>query len=220
MRFGFENKMSSRGAVAHVHRSSYTKLAAVVVAAASALVVPQASAQQLVSHRDNSGTANWWDGANPWYYHTWNNNQDRPDRTWQTANDVQIGHNNNTAMQLNGNDWYWIRTLNLQSGASTARTFNNPSGSSAGLSMRGSGTVKIENNSVGWHSFGVQIGFDVSVVEINPLSGSLTFNNSIFLNGNELRVFGANSHTLNISGQMSGTGGRIDLRFQTSVRKC
>ena len=55
----------------------------------TALVWPMGVwAQQTVYHRDNCGTGNWWDGANPWYYQTWNNTQDRPDRNWRTANDV------------------------------------------------------------------------------------------------------------------------------------
>ena len=132
-----------------------------------------AYAQQNVFHRDTAGTNNWWDGANPWFYQTWNNNQDRPDLTWRTGNNVFFGHNNNKTMNVNGNDWYFIRSLTLQAGANESRSFTNSG--SAGLTLRGSGERKIENLSTAMHTFDIQIGIDEGVSQFNPVNGDLIF---------------------------------------------
>jgi|GEM_PF-2525381 len=178
------------------------------VALGLVVAIESSFAQQNVFHRDSVSTGNWWDGGqNPWYYQTWNNNQDRPDRTWRTANDVFFGHNNNTSMTLNGSDWYYIRTLTFQAAATSARTMNFDN---AGIDMRGSGTRKIENLSTGHHVFNVPVSFVDGATEFNPISGNLTFNNTVYFKNNWLEVFGDNGHTLNLFGVMnadSGNGG-------------
>lgn len=175
----------------------------------TALVWPMGVwAQQTVYHRDNCGTGNWWDGANPWYYQTWNNTQDRPDRNWRTANDVFFGHNNYTTMSLNGNDWYFIRTLTFQAGASSARTMNQAG--SEGIDMRGAGTRKIENLSSGHHVFNVPVSLVDGTTEFNPVNGNLTFNQPIYLKSNWINVWGDNQNTLYLNGVLnadSGNGG-------------
>ncbi len=162
-------------------------------------------AQQTVYHRSSSGTNLWWSGNSPWYYQTWNNNQDRPDRTWQTPNDVFFGHNDQLTMDANGNDWYHIRQLTFQSAANQSRTISNSG--SAGISIRGTGaTRKIENLSSAKHILNIPIGFDAGDSEINPTSGDLELQKALYLNTNGLYVYGTNSKMLTIGGVISGTG--------------
>ena len=163
-------------------------------------------AQQTVYHINSSGTNLWWSGGNsPWYYQTWNNNQDRPDRTWQTPNDVFFGHNDQLTMDANGNDWYHIRQLTFQSAANQSRTISNSG--SAGISIRGTGaTRKIENLSSAKHILNIPIGFDAGDSEINPTSGDLELQKALYLYTNSLYVYGTNSKMLTIGGVISGTG--------------
>ena len=138
----------------------------VVLTALAGLLPPAVQAQQTVYWRSETGSGLWWNGTSPkpWWYSSWNNEQDRPDLTWRTANDLIFDNNNQTTHDVNGNDWYYVRTLTLASGASSARTFGRTG--SAGIDMRGSGTRKIENNSTASHVFNIPI----SLVDGRPNS--------------------------------------------------
>jgi len=138
----------------------------VVLTALAGLLPPAVQAQQTVYWRSETGSGLWWNGTSPkpWWYSSWNNEQDRPDLTWRTANDLIFDNNNQTTHDVNGNDWYYVRTLTLASGASSARTFGRTG--SAGIDMRGSGTLKIENNSTASHVFNIPI----SLVDGRPNS--------------------------------------------------
>jgi len=68
------------------------------------------NAQQNIYHRDNCGTGNWWDSNLPWYYATWNNNQNKPDNDGR--GNVFIGHNNYTSMTVNG-AFFSIKNFNI-----------------------------------------------------------------------------------------------------------
>lgn len=172
-----------------------------------------AGAQQNVYHRDNAGTGLWWHSNNPWYYQTWNYNQDRPDRLWRTANDVFIGHNNETSMTLNGSDWYYLRTFTMQSSATSARTFNPDSGN-AGLDLMGA-APRIQNDSPAHHVFNVRLHLHATT-EMNTAGGNLTFNAAISGNsgagltktgGKDLILAGANTYP----GPTTINGGRLLL---------
>jgi len=166
------------------------------------------SAQQNVFSRSDVATGNWWDDANPWYYQTWNNNQNRPDREWRTANDVFFGHNNNRNMVVNGSNdqWYYIRTLTFQAGASETRTLSG-NNDGAGFDLRGSGTRKIENLSAAEHILDVRIALYDGTAELNPINGDLTVKKVVFNNNNFIDVYGINSKTLKFEGDIQGTGG-------------
>ena len=114
-------------------------------------------AQQTVYWRSETGSGLWWNGTSPkpWWYATWGNEQERPDLTWRTANDIVFDNNNQTSHDMNGNDWYYVRTLTFASGSTSARTIGRTG--SAGIDMRGAGTRKIENNSSGSHVFNVPV---------------------------------------------------------------
>jgi autotransporter-associated beta strand protein len=154
-------------------------------------------AQQNVYNRSDAGTGFWWHDSKPWYYQTWNNNQDRPDLTLQTRNNVFIGHNNNTAMTVNG-AFFHLRTLTFEAGATTDRSMVSADG--GGISI----SVGLYNNSTGAHSFNVPIGVDGSDVEFVANSGNLTFLTDFYLNANTATFKGDN--VITVSGVLSGSG--------------
>lgn len=177
------------------------------LALASALPLA-AQAQQTVYWRSEAVSGSWWYGATPpWWYATWDNAQDRPDRTWRMANDIVFNNNVQTSMDLNGTDWYYVRTLVFDSTASSARSIGS---STAGIDMRGSGTRKIENNSAAGHVFDTPVSLVDGTTELNPVSGNLTFNRTVYLANNWINVYGDNQKTLNLNGVVdanSGSGG-------------
>lgn len=178
-------------------------------ALAIAFLLPMVAwGQQIVYWRSEAVSGSWWYGSpEPWWYDTWGNAQDRPDRTWRTANDIVFNNNNQTSMDLNGTDWYYVRSLTFANTATGARTINS---STAGIDMRGSGTRKIENNSAASHVFGAPISLVDGTTEFNPVSGNLTFNGIIYLANNWINVYGNNQKTLNLNGVLnanSGNGG-------------
>ena len=83
------------------------------------------NAQQNVFSRSDSGTNLWWnDTQKPWHYQTWNSIENRSD-IWPvgTRNNVFIGHNNNLNMTVNG-AFFQLRTLTIQSSATSSRNYN------------------------------------------------------------------------------------------------
>ena len=141
----------------------------------------------------------WWDNAQPWYYETSNNNQIRPDLDpVGTRNNVFIGHNSNTTMTVNGT-WFALRTLTLQSSASSNRIFNTSDGGGISLS------VGFTSDSAGSHTFNVPIGVDGSSVAFTTNSGSVSFTQNFYLNANTAVIGGAGNTS--ISGTISGSAG-------------
>ena len=180
-----------------------------VVSSVAALVLPalNLSAQQNIYSRGDSGTGSWWHSNLPWYYQTWNNNQNRPDNDGR--GNVEIGHNNNDPMSVNG-AFFALRTLTFASGNNNARTLNASSG--GGISL----TVGLYNNSAGAKTFNVPIGVDAGTVAFQANNGTLSFTDSFYLNANTAAFAGGQNIT--VSGVMSGSGGftkagagRIDL---------
>lgn len=166
------------------------------------LVGGNAHAQQDVFSRSDANTGLWWDdSAKPWFYQ-FDGNQNRPDNF--TRNNVFIGHNNNTTMNVNG-AFFQLRSLTLQTGASADRTFNASSG--GGISL--SNGLYIEAGS-GSHTFNVQFGIDGSTVNFTNNGGAASFTSSIFLNNNTAAFSG--SSNIGVSGVIGGgnsTGGGI-----------
>jgi autotransporter-associated beta strand protein len=179
----------------------------VVLTALAGLLPPAVQAQQTVYWRSETGSGLWWNGTSPkpWWYSSWNNEQDRPDRDWRTANDIVFDNNNQTTHDVNGNDWYYVRTLTLAGGASSARTFNR--NGSAGIDMRGTGTRKIENNSTASHVFNIPVSLVDGTTQLNPVSGNLTFSGPIYLKSNWIEVWGDNQKTLYLNGVLEADGG-------------
>jgi autotransporter-associated beta strand protein len=163
------------------------------------------SAQQNVFSRDNSNTNLWWnDNPNnkPWFYSN-SSDQNRPDNFIDSTNrhNVFIGHNFNTTMSVNG-AFFQLRTLTLQGGATSNRTFNTVDGGGISLS------VGLTNDSSGSHNFNVPIGVDGTTVSFASNNGALTFSNSFFLNANTAEFTGSNASS--VTGQMSGSGGKLN----------
>lgn len=159
--------------------------------------------QQNVFSR-SGGSSNWWSDSNhPWFYETWNSTEPRPDY-WPipTRNNVFIGHNNNLTMSVNG-AFFQLRTLTLQSSASSNRTFNAASG--GGISLN----VSYINASSGSHVFNVPIGVDGASVtfDASNSSGTTTFSNNFFINSNTATFSG--SGNIILSGNAQGSGNII-----------
>lgn len=166
----------------------------------------KALSQQNVFSRSSVTTGNWWDAQNPWYYQTWNNDQDRPDRgaSTPTRNFVRIGHNNNTTMTTNG-AFFQLASLDLESSASSSRTINS-GGSGTGISL----TIGIYNASSATHTFNTDIGIDNTTVSLhNNSSGSMNFGGSIFINSNTVEFGGSGSGDFVVSGVLEGSNGKL-----------
>ncbi len=156
--------------------------------------------QQLVYSRDNSGTDLWWNDTNkPWYYFTWQNDQNRPD-AWPVdiRNSVFIGHNVNPVMRVNG-AVFGIGSLTFQNSATVARTFNAIDGGGLGL------TIGLYNDSPAHHTFNIPIRLDAATVQIAANTSHLTLAAStINLQSNTAQFAGASN--INVVSAISGTG--------------
>lgn len=157
-------------------------------------------AQQDVFSRSDSGTGLWRDDFNnPWFYQNDNNNQNRPDNPSSTRNFVKIGHNANNPMTTNG-AFFQLASLDLQSSADQARTFNNDGG---GISL----TIGIFNASSATHTFNTPIGVDGTTVQIHAnFSGGMTFNETIFINNNTVQFGNLGTGEILVTGTLQGTG--------------
>lgn len=179
------------------HQRRFSSKLATTAACVVALWAAPVMAQQNVFSRSDSGTNLWENNTNlPWYYQTSNNNQNRPDNGGR--NDVFFGHNNNLAQDINTHTWYQLRTLTLQSTATSNRTFT-PSGT-AGISL----TVGYTGESgTGAHTFNNQFGIDGSSVTFTNNGGLFTGTGTIFLNTNGLTFAGGGNFsvaTMTVSG--------------------
>lgn len=163
-----------------------------------------ARAQQDVYWRNDTGASNWWDSGNPWWYVTWANSQNRPDNNSGTRNFVFFDNNNQTTTTVNG-AFFALNTLTIQSGASSARTYNGSSG--GGISLTGGLYVNTSAN----QTFNVEIGVDSSKVDFDGNAAStIAFQQNFYLNANTAEFGGSSSSSVfNITGTVSGTGGSI-----------
>ncbi|MGD9873215.1 MAG: phospholipase D-like domain-containing protein [Kiritimatiellia bacterium] len=66
--------------------------------------------------------------------------------------------------------------------------------------------TKIENNDDSLQTFGITIASAGTTLELNPVAGDLTLSGTIYNNGDEIHVWGDNSHKLTLSGDLNGTG--------------
>lgn len=183
------------------HHLRFSSKLATTAACVGAMWAAPVMAQQNVFSRSDSATNLWENNTNlPWYYQTSNNNQNRPDNGGR--NDVFFGHNNNLAQDINTNTWYQLRTLTLQSTATSNRTFT-PSGT-AGISL----TVGYTGESgTGAHTFNNQFGIDGSSVTFTNNGGLFTGAGTFFINSNTLTFTGSGNYA--ISGALTGTGGSL-----------
>ncbi len=158
--------------------------------------------EQDVYHSSTAGTDNWWDALNPWFYVTAGTNQNRPDNNngGVTRHRVEIGHNNNTGMNING-AFFTLKSLRFTSGATNNRTFTDDN-LNYGLAF----TTGIYNESSGTHTFYARVAADANI-NISATNGILVFDRQIFTNGNTITFNGPQN--INISGFISQTGSII-----------
>lgn len=158
-------------------------------------------AQQSVFSRGEVGTSLWENNSDkPWYYQTWNSTESRPDINGD-RNNVFFGHNNNLNQDVNSNNWYTLRSLTIQSSASSNRSFT--ASGNAGISL----TVGLTNQSAGAMTFNVPFGIDAPSVSFSNGGGTVSATRSVFLNSNTLAFSGTGS--FDVSGVVQGSGGSI-----------
>ena len=171
-----------------------------------------AQAQQTVYWRNGAGVSNWWDGANPWYRSCDGWWLARPDYNTCSesstigANIVRFDNTSDLSMSING-AYFQVHQLMFDSGTG-ARTMT--ARDSGGIDMRsGSSTMKIENNDADAQTLNTPVVL-YGTTQINPVSGNLTFNQTIYLKSNWIEVYGNNQKYLYLYGQLnadSGSGG-------------
>jgi autotransporter-associated beta strand protein len=172
----------------------------------------EVTGQDTVFHRDNANTGDWGSANNPWFYDTRDPQVSLGEPDNNGPNIVNIGHNNFLEMNLNGRS-YSVRELIFEAATNQTRTF---SGNNLDLRQNNGPITKIENLGTANHIFNNNIAiFDVPA-ELNPINGNLTFNGSLFTNGNLINVYGTNGNKLTLAGVMQGAGG-IALRQNSIV---
>ena len=192
---------------------SLARWAAVAAVAAGAWLggAGDAEAYQTVYWRNDAGTTNWWDGNNPWYRSSDGWWIGRPDyKTYQNNTDigpniVHLDNANKPNMSVNG-AYFQIGQLWFEN--ATARTLlARENGGMDFYNDGGSLDPKIENSSTGSHTIDAPIYIHDQALQINPVSGNLTFNKLIGNGGNWIDVWGNNGKTLIFKGAISGAGG-------------
>ncbi len=168
-----------------------------------------ANAQQTVYWRNGAGVVNWWDGANPWYRSGDGWWIARPDyntlyeASTIGANIVRFDNGSDLTMTING-AYFQVHQLMFDNGTG-ARTMT--ADGSGGIDMRtGSSTVKIENNDADAQVLNTPVVLYAGT-EINPVSGNLTFNRTIYLKSNWINVWGNSQKYLYLNGQLNADGG-------------
>ncbi len=178
------------------------------------LLVQPAQAQVQVFSRSEVATGLWWDtAALPWFNSggASSGNNARPDNpTATTANFIQIGHNNNTTMSVNG-AFFRIGSLDIAPTASSNRIYNTTAGGGWSFRTDNSGFT---NRSTATQTINVPVGLDTNTVvfRANALSTN-NFTTNFFLNNNTASFGGTEANSLFIlSGtvqQGTGTDGKI-----------
>jgi len=137
--------------------------------------------------------------ASPWWYNGWepNNARGRPDCYGNHI--VHFNNNNQVSMTLN-TSWYSVNQI-LFEDSTGARTMDGGNG----INLYNAG-AKIENNVSAAQTFNVPIALQTAS-QLNPVNGDLTFNATIWNNGNWLDVWGDNSKTLTLGGVLDQGGG-------------
>jgi hypothetical protein len=112
-----------------------TAFFAAIVALFFVAVVNNASAQQDIYWRGDTGSTVWWnDSDKPWYYAGYNATEVRPDIfPIGTRNRLNFDNNNQTTTTVNGVE-FQILSLRIHNN-SQARTFNSSSGGAINLSV-------------------------------------------------------------------------------------
>lgn len=177
-----------------------------------------ASAQSVVYFR-GAASSGWWSSGdgdeNRWYRKSdgWDvRREDLADGQWSSSGTkayvyVVFDNANQATMTVNalGGAQHSINTIMFSN--STSRSFTQDGG--AFLSMGGgSGNAKIEadgSSGTGTYTFNTALRLE-KTTELNPVGGTLTFNEPITNQGNSILVWGANGKTLNINGRLTGSG--------------
>ena len=158
-----------------------------------------ASSQTTYSWRSEASSGNWNVSAN-W----WNGSSNASPDDGGGSGNLYVNNNTYTSMTNNltsTNRWRII----FASGATSARTI---SGSTENTFYDYSGGYpKIENYSSANHTIDFPIKVGYNPIELNPISGDLTFSSTINTNGNYIDVYSGSGKSLFLSGVISGSGG-------------
>ncbi len=126
--------------------------------------------------------------------------------------------NNNSQLNMNNNisGTYSLHQLLFGSSGSSVRTL---SGNTIRFYDLSTTDPKIENQSVANHVINLNIEGDGNIdpLEINPVSGNLTFNGTIDNKGTDLVIWGENSNSVKFNGVISGAG-KLTIK-QNSIAK-
>lgn len=192
----------------HTRHFKFIASAAVLIASAG---IHNALGQNDAFSRGESGTDLWWNDSNlPWFIGGGNRN--RPD--WASGeNRLKIGHNNNTTMRVNGADFF-IGSLEIQGGATTARIYNSEAGGAITIKASDGGFT---NNSTANQTWNPRITIDPVTSGANVFfranSGSSinTFNGQIVITNSSLLFVGGSSSSTSFvfAGGVSGNGGIV-----------
>jgi autotransporter-associated beta strand protein len=180
---------------------------AAIIALFFVAVVNNASAQQDIYWRGDTGSTVWWnDTDKPWYYASYNATEVRPDIfPIPTRNRLNFDNNNQTTTTVNGVE-FQILSLRIHNN-SQARTFNSSSGGAINLSVGYTNDVSFAQ------TFNVGLVLGGSTVKV---SGNTAFNNqfnsTISLGGNKA-LFGGSSSSASyaLAGVVSGAGGQLEV---------
>nr|NQU90867.1 hypothetical protein [Bacteroidota bacterium] len=127
-----------------------------------------------------------------------------------TTNILRFNNNGQLSMTNNVSS-YNIHQLIFGSSNTSNRSIG---GNDLSFSDWGGTDPKIENQSTGSHSISLNITGDINdPLELNPVSGDLTFSGNLINNGSDVYVWGDISKVLTLSGVVSGTGKLIVQQY-------
>lgn len=179
------------------------------------------SQTQQISWRTAATSGEWFE-TNPcgeigtadsqWLYPHFGGNSSRNAPNCFGIYDLVFDNNHELTMN-NSESFFNVNRITFEAGNTSTRTLN---GEGIDLINEGANRPIIRNLSTANHEVNLPIALQNSPVEFNPINGNLSFQNTIFTNGNFIDVFGNNGNTLNLSGVISGTGG-IALKQNSTI---
>lgn len=148
---------------------------------------------------NNSG--NWWNGSS--------NATPGGNEILRFQNGVQTSMSNNLSNTSRFRIFFDSSAGSRTISGTALNTFYDFGGNMPKIENLASGTTQTLN-------FPIRIGY-VNGLEINPVQGSISIGGTIDTNGNYLKIYGANGHTLSLQGVVSGSGG-IDVNQNSIVQ--
>lgn len=154
--------------------------------------------------RQGSPGARWWDGSNG---------------LWDEPGFGIIRFNNNHQLSMNNNvsGTYNQHQIVFGSFNTSNRTIDN---GTIRLFDFNNNDPKIENLSTGSHTINTNIEGDgdaADPLELNPISGDLTFGGTVNNQGSDLLIYGDNGHTIRFDEVISGSGKLVIQQYSIAV---